>query len=293
MSKQSKQFIGTGIALVTPFLKNGNIDFKSLEKIVNHVIKGKCDYLVALGSTGESAVLSREERKQVLDCVVKTTNKRLPVVLGLGGNNTLEILRAYDDYNFNGVDAILSVSPYYNKPSQEGIIKHYKTISKAPVPLILYNVPSRTGSNMKASTTLEIAHTVSNIIGMKEASGDFEQTMFIIRDKPKDFLVISGDDAITLPLIAVGAEGVISVIGNAYPKEWSTMVNLALKGDFEKAKKIHYKLLPFLSLIFAEGNPAGVKSALQCMGICEDGLRLPLTQVSKQLAVRISQFVNF
>ena len=242
---------GTGVALVTPFHKDGNIDFKSFKKLVDRCIDQKVEYLVPLGTTGESVTLSSDERKAVLDFVVEVTEKRVPVVLGLGGNNTREVVQTIEETDFNGVDAILSVSPYYNRPSQRGIFQHYKTIANAsPVPMILYNVPTRTGSNIDAETTLELAHESKNIIGIKEASGNLEKIMRIIKNKPKDFLVISGDDSITLPIIACGGDGVISVIANAMPKDFSEMVRSALDGNFDKARRLHYKLMEITHAIF-------------------------------------------
>jgi 4-hydroxy-tetrahydrodipicolinate synthase len=273
---------GTGVALVTPFHKDGSIDFKCFKKLVDRCIDQKVEYLVPLGTTGESATLTNDERRAVLDFVIEVTDKRVPVVLGLGGNNTRELLNMIEECDFNGVDAILSVSPYYNRPSQRGIFQHYKTIANAsPVPLILYNVPSRTGSNIDADTTIELAHEIKNIVGIKEASGSLEKAMKIIKNKPKDFLVISGDDALALPIIACGGDGVISVIANAYPKDFSEMVRSALEGNFDKARKLHYKLLDITHAIFVDGNPSGIKGLLSVMNICPEHLRLPLVSVSK------------
>ena len=235
---------GTGVALVTPFHKDGSIDFKSFRKLVDRCIDGKVEYLVPLGTTGESATMTTNEKKAVVDFVIEITDKRVPIVLGLGGNSTQEVLSTLEEFDFDGIDAILSVSPYYNRPSQRGIFQHYKMIGNAsPVPVILYNVPSRTGSNIDSETTLQLANEIKNIIGIKEASGNLEKAMKIIQHKPKDFLVISGDDVITLPFLACGGDGVISVISNAYPKDFSEMVRLALDGNYDRARKIHYKLL--------------------------------------------------
>ena len=243
-----KKLKGTGVALVTPFHKDGSIDFRSLEKVVSHVIKGQAEYLVVLGTTGESVTISKDEKAAILDLVCDVNNKRVPVVLGVGGNNTQEILNQFSFFDFAKVDAVLSVSPYYNKPSQRGIIQHFKLVAgTCPVPVILYNVPSRTGSNMTAETTLALANEVENVIGIKEASGNMEQVMQIISSKPKDFLVISGDDAITLPLMACGADGVISVVANAYPKAFSEMVRLCLANRFDKARALHYQFIRFKS----------------------------------------------
>ncbi|MBK8362505.1 MAG: 4-hydroxy-tetrahydrodipicolinate synthase [Bacteroidetes bacterium] len=273
---------GTGVALVTPFHKDGSIDFKSFRKIIERCIDGKVEYLVPLGTTGEAATLTENEKRAIVDFVLEINEKRIPVVLGLGGNNTQEILNTMEEFDFDGIDAVLSVSPYYNRPSQRGIIQHYKMIGNAcPVPLILYNVPSRTGSNMDADTTLQLANEVKNIIGIKEASGNLEKAMKIIKNKPKDFLVISGDDVISLPMIACGADGVISVISNAYPKDFSEMIRIALDGNFEKSRKLHYKLLEIMHAIFIDGNPSGVKGLMTAMGICSEHVRLPLTAVNR------------
>ncbi|MFN8142913.1 MAG: 4-hydroxy-tetrahydrodipicolinate synthase [Bacteroidia bacterium] len=273
---------GTGVALVTPFHKDGSIDFKGFRKLIDRCIDGKVEYLVPLGTTGESATLSNDEKRAVLDFVIEITDKRVPVVLGLGGNNTQEILNTLEEWDFTGVDAILSVSPYYNRPSQRGIYQHYKIIANSsPVPVILYNVPTRTGSNMDADTTLSLAHDVKNIIGIKEASGNLEKAMKIIQQKPKDFLVISGDDTLSLPLIACGADGVISVIANVYSKDFSEMVRMGLEGNFDKARKLHYKLLDITHAIYVDGNPSGVKGLLSVLNICSEHVRLPLMSVGK------------
>lgn len=270
------------MALVTPFHKDGSIDFKGLKKLIEFIISGKAEYLVPLGTTGESVTLTEDEKIAILDFVIECNAGRLPVVLGLGGNNTQQLLNSFKNYEFDGVDAILSVSPYYNRPTQKGIFQHYKMIGNAsPVPMIIYNVPSRTGSNLFAETTLQIAEEIENIIGIKEASGNMEQTMQIIKNKPENFLVISGDDIITLPLIAAGADGVISVVANACPKPFSEMVRLSLKGNFEKARELHYNLLDFTHHIFTEGNPVGIKAALSILNICEEHVRLPLVSASR------------
>ena len=278
----SKKFIGTGVALVTPFHKNGSIDFKSLKKLVERCVDNKVDYLVPLGTTGESVTLTKDEKRAVLDFVIEVNEKRVPVVLGLGGNNTRDIINSMEHYPLKQVQAILSVSPYYNKPSQRGIYQHYKTIAAySPVPVIIYNVPSRTSVNISAETTLELAEEQKNIIGIKEASGNFDQCMKILKNKPKDFLFISGDDALTFPLISLGGDGVISVVANAYPAEFSDMVRFALNGQYDKARKIHYRLLTFINLLFAEGSPPGIKAALSIMNVTQEYLRLPLVEVSK------------
>lgn len=277
-----KKLKGTGVALITPFRKDGSIDFKGLGKLVENMIDNKVNYLVPLGTTGETATLNKSEKIAILDYVIEINNKRLPLLYGLGGNNTQEIINTINETDFTGIDGILSVSPYYNKPSQKGIYQHYKMIaSAAPVPVMLYNVPGRTGSNMTAETTLSIAHEVKNIMGIKEASGNLEQMMQIIKNKPKDFLVVSGDDAITLPAVALGADGVISVAANAFPKEISELTNHALKGHFDKAKEAHYKILDIVNMLFVEGNPVGIKAALGILNVCSDSVRLPLVSLSK------------
>ena len=284
---------GTGVALVTPFHKDGSIDFKSFKKIIERCIDGKVEYLVPLGTTGESATLTSNERSAITDFVIEIVNKRIPVVLGLGGNNTQEILNLINENKFDGIDAILSVSPYYNRPSQRGIFQHYKMIAnECPVPVILYNVPSRTGSNMDADTILQLAHEVQNIMAIKEASGSIEKVMKIISKKPKDFLVISGDDILAFPVLACGGDGVISVISNAYPKDFSEMVRLALGGNFEKAKKIHYKLLEITQDIFIDGNPSGIKGLLNVLNLCTENVRLPLTSVNKATMNRFEALIG-
>jgi 4-hydroxy-tetrahydrodipicolinate synthase len=242
------------------------------------------DYLVPLGTTGETVTLGADERRAVMDFVVEANAGRVPVMMGLGGNNTAEILRAFAFYDFSGIDAILSVSPYYNRPSQRGIFQHYRMIAdESPVPVIAYNVPSRTGSNIDAQTALELAHEVPNLVGIKEASGNLERAMKIIQGKPKDFLVISGDDALTLPMIACGADGLISVIANAFPKETSEMVSSALAGNYDKARKLHYRLLDITNLIFSDGSPSGIKGLLSLQRVCQEHVRMPLVSASKSL----------
>lgn len=278
------KFKGTGVALVTPFDKNGEIDFKALENVINHVIKGGVEYVVSLGTTGETPVLTSEEKAAVAKHTVKTVNKRVPVVVGVGGNSTSEVVHTLKKFDFQGIDAVLSVSPYYNKPNQRGIYEHYKAVAAAsPLPVIVYNVPGRTSSNITAETTLKLAREVKNIIAVKEASGNIDQMMQIIKHKPDNFLVISGDDLITLPIIASGGDGVISVIANAFPKEFSEMTRQSLAGNFEKARKYHYLLDEFTRLIFADGNPAGVKCLLNLMKIASPFVRLPLVQVNAQV----------
>lgn len=287
------KFKGTGVALVTPFHKYGTIDFTSLEKMVEHTIGGGVNYLVVLGTTGESSTMSEDERNAVMEFVTETCNKRVPVVVGIGGNNTQEIVNRIKNMSFEGIAGILSVCPYYNKPQQKGILYHYSTIaSVCPVPMILYNVPGRTGTNMKAETTLQLAKEVDNIVAIKEASGNFSQIMEILRSKPEDFTVISGDDALTLPMMALGAEGVISVVANAFPSEFSKMVQFCLEHNFSEAGKIHYKMLPIIEKLFEDGSPGGIKAALQIMGFGENSLRLPVVKVNKAIYFQLQQLIN-
>ncbi|OFY83124.1 MAG: 4-hydroxy-tetrahydrodipicolinate synthase [Bacteroidetes bacterium RIFCSPLOWO2_12_FULL_35_15] len=293
MSKNNK-FRGTGVAIVTPFYKDNAIDFKSFGKLVDHIINGGVEYIVVLGTTGESVTLTKEEKKSVVAHVIETIDNRVPLVLGLGGNNTQEILNSLShSTDFNHISAILSVSPYYNKPNQRGIYQHYKAISEAcPVPVILYNVPGRTNSNITADTTLKLANDFKNIIGIKEASGNLEQCMKIIKNKPKDFLVISGDDLLTLPMIACGADGVISVVANAFPKDFSEMTRQILAGNVKDAQKIHYKLADIIEQLFADGNPAGIKAALELLNIAPANLRLPLVKVNKATQNALAELID-
>ena len=294
MSKNLK-FKGTGVAIITPFNnKDTSIDYKALGKLVDFIIKGGAEYIVALGTTGESVTLSKEEKQSVVTHIIENVNKRVPIVLGLGGNNTQEILNSLKKTSdFNHIDAILSVSPYYNKPNQRGIYQHYKAISEAsPVPIILYNVPGRTSSNITAETTLKLADEFKNIIAIKEASGNLEQCMKIIKYKPKDFLVISGDDMLTLPMIASGADGVISVVANAFPKDFSEMTRQILAGNVKEAQKLHYKLTDIIEQLFADGNPAGVKAVLEMMKICSSNVRLPLVKVNKATQNALTELVG-
>ena len=266
--------------MVTPFLEDGSVDYNALEKTIEHLINGKVEYIVVMGTTAESATLSNKEKQAIFEFTAKITNNRVPLMAGIGGNNTAEIVNATAEFNFPGYNAILSVVPYYNKPTQEGIYQHYKAIAEASrLPIILYNVPGRTGVTMSAQTTLRLAK-VNNILGVKEASGNFDIFNEIAANKPKDFLLISGDDPVTLPMIALGAVGVISVIGNAVPAVLSTMVRSCLAGNFKGAHDAHFNLIEFTHLCFLEGNPAGVKAGMQVLGICEDHLRLPLVKVS-------------
>jgi len=284
---------GTGVALVTPFTKSGDVDYQGLENVINHSINGRVEYLVSLGTTGESVTLSKDEKLDILNFTIEKAAERVPVVAGFGGNSTDEVIRDIEKFHFKGVDAILSVSPYYNKPTQEGIYQHYKAIAAvSPKPVILYNVPARTGSNMLAATTLRLANEVENIAGMKEASGDFGQCMQIAKNKPKDFLLVSGDDNITLGLLAYGFDGVISVVGQAFPKIFTEMVRMGLKGDFEKARQLHFQLNDITDMLFVEGNPAGVKCALALQDVCDEFVRLPLVGASDALRAKMKAAVE-
>ncbi|MCF8364462.1 MAG: 4-hydroxy-tetrahydrodipicolinate synthase [Bacteroidales bacterium] len=287
------QFAGTGVALVTPFHKYGTIDFSSLERVVDHVIKGKVDYLVVMGTTGESATLSVDEKNAVLDFVIETTNNKIPIVRGIGGNNTQEIIDQIKTESFEGISGILSVCPYYNKPQQKGIYQHYKAIASATsLPVILYNVPGRTGTNIDANTTLELAHEIDNIVAIKEASGNFDQISKILKDKPQDFSVISGDDGLTVPMMAIGAAGVISVTANAFPGEFSKMVNLCSQGDFMEASKIHFALHDIMEALFEDGSPSGIKAALQILDISQNNLRLPIVKINKSLYIKLNTLIT-
>lgn len=268
---------GMGVAMITPFRQDKSIDYDALGNIIEHLINGKTDYIVVLGTTGETPSLSRSEKADVRRFVIDKVKDRVPLVLGLGGNNTMALVDDLQSEDLSGFSAILSVVPYYNKPSQEGIYQHYKALASAsPLPVILYNVPGRTGVNMTAQTTLRLAREVDNIIGVKEASGNFFQIEEIIKNKPEDFQVVSGDDSITYPLMTLGAVGVISVIGNAFPSEFGKMVRLCLAGRFQDALPIHFEFTELFNLLFVDGNPAGVKCTLNAMGMIENVLRLPL-----------------
>jgi len=288
-----QKFIGTGVALVTPFKKDFSVDTTALERIVNHVIDGGVEYLVVLGTTAESATLSAEEKELVIATIIAANKGRLPLVLGVGGNNTAKVIEELKNRDFSNFDAILSVSPYYNKPSQEGIYQHFKAIALAsPLPIILYNVPGRTASNMAPTTIIRLAKEFPNIIGIKEAAGDIVQAMKLIQSKPDNFLVISGDDMITLPMILAGGSGVISVIGEGFPKEFSTMVRLGLQREVNKAYELHYKLAAAIDMIFEQGNPSGIKEVFKTLELSENTVRLPLVPVNEELAARISNFTK-
>ncbi len=281
-------FRGTGVALVTPFQIDGAIDFPALEKLIDHVIKNGVNYLVALGTTAETPTLTSKEKKEVLAYIIEKCNERVPVVCGIGGNNTAEVLELLKEYDLSKVSGILSVAPYYNKPSQEGIYQHFKAIATATdKPIILYNVPGRTVTNILPATALRLASEFRNIVAIKEASGIFSQCMDLVNGRPEHFAVLSGDDDLVVPQIAIGFEGVISVVANCFTKEFTDMVNESLAGNFDAARKLHYSLLNNIRLLFAEGNPTGVKYVLSKMAICENVLRLPLVPASEELKAKM------
>jgi 4-hydroxy-tetrahydrodipicolinate synthase len=289
----AKDFRGTGVAIITPFSEDGSIDWVSFKKLIIFLREGKVDYLVVMGTTGENVTLSKEEKQEIFRFVATENAGRLPLVAGIGGNYTAEVLEGLKHTDLAGYQAILSVSPYYNKPNQEGIFQHYKMISEAsPLPVIMYNVPGRTGMNVSADTTLRIARACPNIIATKEASGNFEQIMQIIKNKPDGFEVISGDDGITLPMIALGSVGVISVVANAFPAKFSEMVRLALDEQYPAARTLHYQLLDIIVSLFEEGSPSGVKAYLSEMGICENNFRMPVYKVSEKLHERIKALMH-
>ncbi len=286
-------FTGTGVALVTPFKKDDSIDFRALTNVVEHVINNGVEYLVALGTTGETPVLSLEEQGKIIGHVKKVNAGRLPLVVGMGGNHTRQQIDRIEKTDFDGIAAILTASPYYNKPNQKGIYKHYMSIAGAsPVPVIIYNVPSRTGSNISAETTLKLASECGNFAGIKEASGNMGQIMKIAKDKPAGFELISGDDALALPMISTGGAGVISVIGNAFPRQFSEMIRLALDDHWEEARSILFTMLDIIDQLFIEGSPAGVKAALNILNICENQVRLPLTTVSRTTYGRLTELIR-
>ena len=283
------KFEGTGVALITPFDESGNIDSVALRKLVNHQVENGTDFLVVMGTTGEAATLSSKEQDEVLSIVINENNKRLPIILGMGGNNTAELKQKMSSFDNLGVDGFLSASPHYNKPSQLGIIEHFKQLAQvSKLPIILYNVPGRTGSNMTAETTIELSK-VDNIVAMKEASGDMNQVMEILEGVEPGFTVLSGEDALTMPITALGGDGVISVVANAFPKEFSSMVNAVKNDNLEVARKIHFQLLKATGYFFEQGNPSGIKYCLECLGICKSVLRLPLVEISEDLKHRMTK----
>lgn len=290
---QSQRLIGTGVALVTPFRKDGKIDFPALEKIIEHVISGGIDYLVSLGTTGETPTLSADEKVEIVQFTLEKANNRLPVVVGIGGNNTREIIHLLETYPLDKVEAVLSVSPYYSKPSAEGLYQHYKAIAKAsPKPVILYNVPARTGRTIPAAVTVRLANDFENIIAVKEASGDMTQCMQIIRDAPDDFMVVSGDDMLSLSQMSIGMQGLVSVGANYFAHDLTNMIHAALKNEYEEARRLHYKMMKGFELMFAENNPAGIKAILSVAGLCENNLRLPVVPVSDELLKQIEFFMK-
>lgn len=288
-----KKLKGTGVAIVTPFKNDSSIDFTALGRIINHVISGGINYIVVLGTTGESSTLSKDEKQAVVSYVAEAVDGRVPLIVGIGGNNTQEVVNYIRQSDLSAADGVLSVAPYYNKPSQRGLFQHFKTIATwCPVPVIIYNVPGRTGCNISADTCLELAHNCENIVGVKEASGDMSQIMKIIKGKPENFDVVSGDDMLTLPVIAAGGSGVISVLANAFPAAVSELVNHALRNNLKSAREVHFRYLELIDLLFAEGNPSGVKAMLNVMNISSNNLRLPLVPVSRQTMTRIQKAVE-
>ena len=287
-------FTGTGVALITPFRKQQEtVDFTRLESLIEHLINQGVDYIVALGTTSEAVTMTENERSAVQAFIVETVASRCPIMLGLGGNNTLNVTDTIARTNFEGISGILSVTPYYNKPNQRGLMQHYRSVAEAsPVPVIMYNVPGRTGVNLSAESTLTLATECPNIIGIKEASGNMQQVMEILRNRPDGFRVISGDDSLTYPMLTLGADGVISVIANALPQEMSQMVLFAMKGDLKKALPLHYRMLPLMNAIFEEGNPTGIKALLETEGMITNVLRLPLVKASKTLTNKLNSLYN-
>ena len=290
-----QKFIGTGVALVTPFKEDLSVDYEALKKLVNYNIENGIDYLVINGTTGESGTITEEEKQEIINVIVQTNNKRLPLVLGVGGSNTALVVKELKTRNFSGIDGILSVAPYYSKPTQEGFYQHFKAIATATdLPIILYNVPGRTAKNMDPETTLRLANDFKNIVGVKEAGNNTQQYYALLKDKSADFSVISGDDDLALGVVLAGGSGVISVIGQAFPKQFSAMIRHGLSGNNNEGYAIHYKMMDIVDLIFEENNPAGIKSVLQELDICRNDVRLPLVKASSALSANISQFVaNF
>lgn len=288
-----KKFRGTGVAIVTPFKNDSSIDFAALGRVVNHIINGGVNYIVVIGTTGESVTLTKDEKKAVISYVAEVTDNRIPLVVGIGGNNTQEVINYIRQSNLTGVDGILSVAPYYNKPNQRGLFQHFKAIaSSTTIPVILYNVPGRTCSNISSDTCLELANECENIVAIKEASGDMAQIMRIIKDKPDNFSVISGDDMMTIPIIAAGGSGVISVLANAFPAVTSELVSNALKNNFKSAREIQMRYLEMIELLFMDGNPAGVKAMLCILNLSQNYLRLPLVPVNRTLYTRIQKAID-
>ncbi|MEQ6124867.1 4-hydroxy-tetrahydrodipicolinate synthase [Pseudotenacibaculum sp. MALMAid0570] len=288
-----QKFIGTGVALVTPFKEDKSVDFDALVRLVKFNIENGINYLVINGTTGESATITKEEKKEIIEVIAKTNNKRLPLVLGVGGNNTADVVNELQTADLSHIDAILSVSPYYSKPTQEGLYQHFKAIAQAsPKPIILYNVPGRTSKNMEPATTLRLANNFENVIAVKEAGNNVQQYLELIKNKPADFLIISGDDDLALNVVLAGASGVISVIGQAFPKEFSSLIKLGLEGKNKEAYRLHYKLMDMIGLIFSENNPSGIKAVLNKLNITSDEVRLPLVKATDELQGKIADFVD-
>jgi 4-hydroxy-tetrahydrodipicolinate synthase len=291
--KDMKKFRGTGVAIVTPFKNDSSIDFAALGRVVNHVINGGVNYLVVMGTTGESVTLTKDEKKAIISYVVEVTDNRVPLVIGIGGNSTQEVINCVRHTNLTKVDGILSVAPYYNKPNQRGLFQHFKAIAtSSPIPVIMYNVPGRTCSNISSETCIELANQCENIVAVKEASGDIAQIMRIIKGKPDNFSVISGDDMMTIPIIASGGSGVISVLANAFPETTTELVTNSLKSNFKSAREIQLRYLEMIELLFADGNPAGVKAMLSIMNLCQNNLRLPLVPVNRNIYTRIQKAIE-
>jgi 4-hydroxy-tetrahydrodipicolinate synthase len=288
-----QKFIGTGVALVTPFKEDLSVDFDALIKLVNYTVENGIDYLVVNGTTGESGTITQEEKQEIIDVIIKANNNRLPLVLGVGGTNTALVIEELKTRDFTGIDGILSVAPYYSKPTQEGFYQHFKAIASATdLPVILYNVPGRTAKNMEPATTLRLANDFTNIVAVKEAGNNKQQYYTLLKDKPSDFLIISGDDDLALGVVLAGGSGVISVIGQAFPKEFSTMINHGLQGNNKEGYDIHFKLMNVVDSIFEENNPAGIKTVLQGLNICSNSVRLPLVKTSAGLSSKIAEFVD-
>ena len=288
-----QKFIGTGVALVTPFKEDLSVDFDALIKLVNYTVENGIDYLVINGTTGESGTITKEEKQEIIDVIIKANNNRLPLVLGVGGTNTALVIEELKTRDFTGIDGILSVAPYYSKPTQEGFYQHFKAIATATdLPVILYNVPGRTAKNMEPATTLRLANDFTNIVAVKEAGNNKQQYYTLLKDKPSDFLIISGDDDLALGVVLAGGSGVISVIGQAFPKEFSTMINHGLQGNNKEGYDIHFKLMNVVDSIFEENNPAGIKTVLQELNICSNSVRLPLVKTSAALSSKIAEFVD-
>lgn len=288
-----QKFVGTGVALITPFKKDLSVDIEAIKRLVNFNIENGTNYLVINGTTGESATITKEEKQQIIDLIIKENNSRVPLVLGVGGNNTAEVVKEFKTRDFTGIDGVLSVAPYYSKPTQEGFYQHYKALAEATeLPIILYNVPGRTAKNMEPSTIIRLANDFTNIVGVKEAGNIQQQYNSLLKDKPKDFLIISGDDDLALGVALAGGSGVISVIGQAFPVEFSKMIQLGLEGENKEAYEIHFKLMDIIDYIFEENNPAGIKTVLKELGICGNDVRLPLVKASSQLTEKIANYVT-